>query len=84
MTDALLEVTDLAVSFPTDGDDLTAVRGLPGRPHFGVHPVRPEACGARHDVHHHEQDQGSAGDTCDHHAERGRRRVTEQHDPGGH
>ncbi|KAA0107747.1 ABC transporter ATP-binding protein [Mycolicibacterium sp. P1-5] len=28
MSDALLEVTDLAVSFPTDGDDLTAVRGL--------------------------------------------------------
>ncbi|WP_431230927.1 dipeptide ABC transporter ATP-binding protein [Mycolicibacterium psychrotolerans] len=28
MSEALLEVTDLAVSFPTDGDDLTAVRGL--------------------------------------------------------
>jgi peptide/nickel transport system ATP-binding protein len=28
MSDTLLEVTDLAVSFPTAGDDLTAVRGL--------------------------------------------------------
>ncbi|MCV7218118.1 ABC transporter ATP-binding protein [Mycobacterium crocinum] len=28
MSDTLLEVTDLAVSFPTDGEDLTAVRGL--------------------------------------------------------
>ncbi|KDF01133.1 peptide ABC transporter ATP-binding protein [Mycolicibacterium aromaticivorans JS19b1 = JCM 16368] len=28
MSETLLEVTDLAVSFPTDGDDLTAVRGL--------------------------------------------------------
>jgi peptide/nickel transport system ATP-binding protein len=28
MSDPLLEVTDLAVSFPTDTDDLTAVRGL--------------------------------------------------------
>ncbi len=28
MTDTLLEVTDLAVGFPTDGDDLAAVRGL--------------------------------------------------------
>ncbi|BBY62496.1 dipeptide ABC transporter ATP-binding protein [Mycolicibacterium helvum] len=28
MSDTLLEVTDLAVSFPTTGDDLAAVRGL--------------------------------------------------------
>ncbi|WP_396931613.1 dipeptide ABC transporter ATP-binding protein [Mycolicibacterium sp.] len=28
MSDTLLEVTDLSVSFPTDGEDLTAVRGL--------------------------------------------------------
>ncbi|AKK29010.1 ABC transporter ATP-binding protein [Mycobacterium sp. EPa45] len=28
MSDTLLEITDLAVSFPTDGGDLTAVRGL--------------------------------------------------------
>ena len=28
MTDNLLEVTDLTVTFPTDGGDLHAVRGL--------------------------------------------------------
>ena len=28
MSDTLLEVTDLSVSFPTDGEDLNAVRGL--------------------------------------------------------